>query len=226
MIVDDEPVAHRIIVNYSRALADLELVNQSYDAFEAMEFLRHNSVDLIFLDLNMPDLTGFEFLRTLAQPPAVIVTTAHTEFALEGYELNVRDYLVKPFRLERFLAAVNKIQKVSVSQPDAQIAQVSPPVLVVKGDKKHHRVNRDDILFVEACGNYCYVVTETDKIMTHQTLSGLEKALDAPNFIRVHKSYVIAADKVSAIGSNTVEIGQNQIPIGQTYKQQLQRLLQ
>lgn len=228
MIVDDEPMAHRIILNYCKALPDLELVKQSYDAFEAMEFLRHNDLDLMFLDLNMPDLNGFELLRTLKDPPEVIVTTAHEEFALEGYELNVRDYLVKPFRLERFLAAVNKIEV--KGNTEAVVARVSNPgssteVLVVKGDKKHHRVVMDEVLYVEACGNYCYLVTERERIMTHQTLSGLEKQLDQSMFMRVHKSFVIGTRKVTAISASSIEIGEHDIPIGQTYKQQVQRLV-
>lgn len=224
MIIDDEPVAHRIIQGYCRALPGMELVNQSYDAFQAMAFLRENQVDLMFLDLNMPTLQGFEFLRTLTNRPEVIVTTAYAEFALEGFELNVVDYLVKPFRLERFLAAVNKVV-LKKGAPEPQIQQDKPKALFIKGDKKHHRVDPDTILFVEACGNYCYVVTETQRIMTHQTLAHFQNTLDASDFKRVHKSYVIATNQITAISPGSIDIGEHNIPIGQTYKSVVQGLM-
>lgn len=227
MIVDDEPMAHRVIIGYCRALPSMELVNQSYDAFQALEYLRNHQVDLIFLDLNMPDLGGFAFLRTLSNPPEIIVTTAHEEHALEGYELDVRDYLVKPFRMERFLTAVNKVKKPRLASPQPMPAPASaePRVLVVKGDKKHHRINQSDILFLEACGNYCFVVTATQKIMTHQSLSQMTEALLEPAFMRVHKSYVVAIQKITAVGPSGLEIGDIQIPIGQTYKSQIAQIL-
>lgn len=158
IIVDDEPLAHDLVSTFCKRLPHLEVVAQCYDALEALEWLNSNKVDLIFLDLNMPKLKGFEFLRTLQNPPKVIVTTAYKEHALEGYELAIEDYLVKPFGFERFLKAVNKaIRSTSFEAPKAEISeeeQKSVSRFFVKGEKEYHQVNPEEILFVEARGNY------------------------------------------------------------------------
>jgi two-component SAPR family response regulator len=140
MIVDDEPIAHRIIEDYCTEIANLELMNNSYNALTALEYLHSNPVDLIFLDINMPKLNGFEFLRTLKQPPAVIVTSAHQEYAIIGYELNVCDYLLKPFSLTRFITAINKVTAASAAAPSQSVlasksANLEPQAIFVKGDK-------------------------------------------------------------------------------------------
>ncbi len=223
MIVDDEPIAHRIIQDYCSDLAQLELVNNSYNALEALAFLNHNPVDLIFLDINMPKLKGFDLLRTLKQPPQVIVTTAYQEYAIEGYELNVCDYLLKPFSLPRFLTAVNKaMQQIERAQP-VQMATATPAQdsIFVKGDKKQHQVALDDILYIEACGNYAILHIKGNKIITQQTMAGFEQQLPPANFIRIHKSFIVAKKAVSAIETNQVQVGKQLLPIGQTYKKAL-----
>jgi DNA-binding LytR/AlgR family response regulator len=228
MIVDDEPIAHRIIEDYAKTLPHLTLVNHSYNALEAMAFISANSVGLIFLDINMPKLKGFDLLRALNNPPKVIVTTAYEEYAIEGYELNVCDYLLKPFSFERFIKAVNKavssVETAGVVKVEAvTAASASAPApqnqnIFIKGDKKHHQIALADILFIEACGNYCVVKLKDGKLITHQKISQFEQDLPSGQFMRVHKSYLVAVDKIDALTASSITIQANQIPIGQTYK--------
>ncbi len=236
LIVDDEPIAHRIIERYCNDLPHLEKAGDCYDALEAMQFLSTEPVDLMFLDINMPKLKGFDFLKTLANPPKVIVTTAYKEFALEGYELNVSDYLLKPFSFERFVKAVNKA--VSIETPTAvptlsqSVAPAVTPALAgkqrlfLKGDKKHHQVAFADILFVEAFGNYAKVYLENEMIVTHEKLSTFEQLLPSDEFIRVHKSFVISVDRINLIEGNRIKINDHEIPIGQVYKMNVNRLFE
>jgi len=236
MIIDDEPIAHRIIEDYCKALQHLTLANQSYDALQALHYLATSNVDLIFLDLNMPKLKGFDFLRTLTKPPQVIVTSAYQEFALQGFEMNVCDYLLKPFSFERFLGAVNKAcanmqlnaaLKLSSTKNNSTglscEASAIPDVdlsrrIFVKGDKKHHQVLLVDILYIEACGNYCQIYLPHMKIITYQKISQFEQELPQDMFIRIHKSYLVATAKIEAIAVNELTIANTALPIGQTYK--------
>jgi DNA-binding LytR/AlgR family response regulator len=226
MIIDDEPIAHRIIEEYCTNLPHFKLVNHSYNALEAIKFLANNSVDLMFLDINMPKLSGFDFLKTLTIKPQVIVTTAYQEFALEGFELNVSDYLLKPFSFERFLTAANKIttesklplsEQQTVSNSPDNIDALNQRIFI-KGDKAHHQIALNDILYIEACGNYCLVYCSDGKIVTHQKISQFEKDLPERLFMRVHKSFIVAKNKVNCVSSTQLEIADANIPIGQTYK--------
>jgi len=226
MIIDDEPIAHRIIEEYCTNLPHFKLVNHSYNALEAMQFLATNSVDFMFLDINMPKLSGFDFLKTLTIKPKVIVTTAYEEFALEGFELNVSDYLLKPFSFERFLKAVNKItaentpvlnEHQAVSNSLNNIDALSQRIFI-KGDKAHHQIALNDIFYIEACGNYCLVYCRDGKIVTHQKISQFEKDLPQSLFMRVHKSFIVAKSKVNSVSSAQLEISNSKIPVGQTYK--------
>lgn len=235
LIVDDEPIAHRIIERYCNDLPHLEKAGDCYDALEAMQFLSAERVDLMFLDINMPKLKGFDFLKTLASPPKVIVTTAYKEFALEGYELNVSDYLLKPFSFERFVKAVNKAVSLETPSPASTVPVPTPTVtpsptgkqrLFLKGDKKHHQVAFADILFVEAFGNYAKVYLENEMIVTHEKLSTFEQLLPADEFIRVHKSFVISINRINQIEGNRIKISDHEIPIGQVYKMNVNRLFE
>lgn len=234
LIVDDEPIAHRIIERYCNDLPHLEHAGDCYDALEAMQFLSKEPVDLMFLDINMPKLKGFDFLKTLAHPPKVIVTTAYKEFALEGYELNVADYLLKPFSFERFVKAINKAVGMEVTPPLAPVQPMttvtSAPTgkqrLFLKGDKKHHQVAFSDILFVEAFGNYAKVYLENEMIVTHEKLSTFEELLPSDQFIRVHKSFVISTERINLIEGNRIKINDHEIPIGQVYKMNVNRLFE
>ena len=224
LIIDDEPIAHRIIEGYCKDLPHLKKVGNCYNVFEAMQLLSKQTVDLIFLDINMPKLTGFDLLKTMNQMPKVIVTTAHKEFALEGYELNVSDYLLKPFSFERFLKAMSKVMDYqnSIPVPGSEKTKSS---FFLKGDKKMHQIHTDDILFIEALGNYSKVILENEKIVSHEKISSLESLLDSTHFLRVHKSYIIAIHKIKLIEGNRIKIGEHLIPIGQTYKHLVKKLL-
>ena len=239
MIIDDEPIAHRIIEEYCSALPHLKLVNHSYNALEAMQFLATNSIDLMFLDLNMPKLKGFDFLKTLTIKPQVIVTTAYQEFALEGFELTVCDYLLKPFSFERFLKAVNKTtselnmrlrehQIVQTSDDNvdhlSQISQIKQRIFI-KGDKTHHQVALNNIQYIEACGNYCFVYCSDGKIITHQKISQFENELPKSLFMRVHKSFIVAKNKINSVSTGQLEIADSTIPIGQTYKSKISEFI-
>lgn len=222
-IIDDEPIAHRIIEGYCQNLPYLQKVGNCYDVFEAMQFMSNNKVDLIFLDINMPKLSGFDLLKTMQQFPKVIVTSAHKEFALEGYELNISDYLLKPFSLERFLKAMNKVldNKAPTLTPSSDKKGGS---FFLKGDKKLHQIHMDDILFVEAYGNYAKVFLAEEVILSHEKISALETILPETKFLRVHKSFIVATNKIEIIEGNRITIKEHYVPVGQTYKHSLKHL--
>ncbi len=224
LIIDDEPIAHRIIEGYSTELPYLQKVGNAYNAFEASAVLNKTSVDLIFLDINMPKMTGFEWLKTLATRPKIIVTTAYQEHALEGYELDVVDYLLKPFSFARFLKAVNKAQRSDSVAPSLEPAPKGERFFL-KGDRKHHQIHTDDILFIEAHGNYAKVYLENEMILSHEKISSFEELLPSNQFLRVHKSFLIARARIEQISGNRIFIDQHEIPIGQTYRSTINRLI-
>lgn len=227
LIIDDEYLAHEVIREYCDMLPYLQLAKSCYNAMEAIEYLREHTVDLIFLDLNMPKLKGFEFLKTLAVPPKVIVTTAYSEFALEGYELNVADYLLKPFSFERFLKAVNKATGSNASKSEAAIPGNNgdnPRTIFLRENKKYVQVPVDDILYFEASGNYVKVVTGADTIRVREMLSGLLEMLPENDFLQVHKSFAVAVKHIKSIQGNRIFLKDHTIPIGKVYKMNVNRL--
>lgn len=218
-IIDDEPIAHRIIEGYSGNLSHFKKAGNCYNAFEAMELLNKQKIDLLFLDINMPKLSGFNFLKTLKNPPKIIVTTAYAEFALEGYELNISDYLLKPFSFDRFIKAINKtFGDKAEKNSNPSFSRVNQTRFFIKGDKKHHQVSSDEILFVEAYGNYTKLYLKDEMLVSHEKISSFENLLPETDFIRVHKSFVVALSKIKSIEGNRIYIGNHKIPIGQTYK--------
>lgn len=223
LIIDDEPIAHRIIEGYCQKLPYLEKVGNCYNAFEAMQFLNQTQVDLIFLDINMPELTGFELLKSMPAPPATIVTSAHKEFALEGYELDISDYLLKPFSFARFLKAMNKTIGVKMPTTPASSVEKGNTHFFIKGDKKIHQIKIEDMLFVEAYGNYTKIYLMEEMILSHEKISALEESLPAEEFLRVHKSFIVAIKKIKIIEGNRISIEEHKIPIGQTYKNGLMK---
>ena len=224
IIIDDEPIAHRIIEGYCANFTYLNKSGNFFNGFEALEFLRKNKVDLLFLDINMPKLTGFELIKSLSKPPKVIVTSAHQEFALQGYELEVSDYLLKPFGLERFVKAINKIT--SKETPDyPSFINSEPARIFLKSDKKYIQVELEKIKYVEALGNYCKVFHQDGMIICPEKISDLESKLGKDHFMRVHKSYLINTGKIGSIEGNCIKIGDKDIPVGQTYKSDIFRLL-
>ena len=230
LIIDDEPIAHRIIEKYCDNLPHLKKSGNCFNAFEAMQFLNKEKVDLLFLDINMPKLSGFDFLKTISNPPKVIVTTAYKEFAIEGYELNISDYLLKPFSFERFVKALNKtISNTSTTQEVISKTVVTKvdetsSSFFLKGDKKHHQVHLNDILFIEAYGHYTKVYLENEMILSTKKISSFDAFLPENNFFRAHKSFIVAKKKINQIEGNRILINTHKIPIGQTYKNAINKL--
>lgn len=227
IIIDDEYVAHDIIKGYCDLLPNMKLLKNCYDALEAIEFLNAQTVDLIFLDLNMPTLKGFEFLRTLSNPPKVIVTTAYQEYALEGYELNVVDYLLKPFSFERFLKAINKT---TLSTPTKSISSTDeseqkPRTIFLREDKRFVQVELDEVKYLEASGNYTNVVTSDKTLTVREKISELLEDFDSSDFLQVHRSFAVSKSHISSIIGNRIFIGETQIPIGKMFKSNVEGLI-
>jgi len=228
IIVDDEVAAHNNIEDYANNLSNLKLVKNCYNAFEAISFLNTNAVDLIFLDINMPKLTGFDFLRTLANPPHIIVCSAYSEFAIDGYAFNITDYLLKPFSFERFLSAVNKVNPPEQKTPEIHINQNNDSKnerIFLKDSKKHYQVKLNEILYVEAFGNYVKVFLDDKTIITHQTLSHFNTVLSKNEFVQVHKSFIVAIQHINLIEGNLIHIDTYKIPISKTYKMNVNQFL-
>lgn len=227
IIIDDEPLAHEIIEEFCSMLLHVQLEKNCYNAMEAMQYLNENSVDFMFLDINMPKLRGLYFLKTLTKPPKTIITTAYKEHALEGFELNVVDYILKPFSFDRLVKAVNKVSEI---QPTKTIAkevstELTSTQFFVKGDKKHHQIDLSDLLYIEAYGNYTKLYLKDEMIVSHEKISHYEAILTDGNFLRIHKSFVVAIDKIKFIEGNRIIINEHKIPIGQTHKSIVQQLL-
>lgn len=227
IIVDDETASHDNIKDYASNLTYLSFQKSCYNAFEALEYLNKNSIDLIFLDINMPKLSGLEFLKTLSNPPKIIITTAYKEFALEGYELNIDDYLLKPFNFSRFVKSVSKVQdSLSIkSNPIQNIEITQSAKIFIKEDKKYYQIKLDDILFIEAYGNYVKINMLDKMIVSHQTLTSFTNNLPESKFIRVHKSFIVSIDKIELIEGNRIHIQNHKIPIGKIYKLNINRLI-
>jgi len=227
IIIDDEPLAHEIIEEFCSMLPHVQLEKNCYNAMEAMQFLNENAVDFMFLDINMPKLRGLDFLKTLTKPPKTIITTAYKEHALEGFELNVVDYILKPFSFDRLVKAVNKVSDIQTT--NTVIKEVSSSTdsstrFFVKGDKKHHQIDLNDLLYIEAYGNYTKLYLKDEMIVSHEKISHYEDLLNASNFLRVHKSFIVAIDKIKFIEGNRILINEHKIPIGQTYKSSINKL--
>ncbi len=227
LIIDDEHIAHTILQGYCDLLPNMQLQKNCYDGLEAFEYLNNNDVDLIFLDLNMPKLKGFEFLKTLKNSPKVIVTTAYQEFALEGYELNISDYLLKPFGFDRFLKAINKTFSATTNQ-NFNISTESKTTskrVFLRSNKKYTQVEIDTILFVEASGNYTKVITKEETITIREKLSSVLELLPKEDFLQVHKSFAVAPKHIKTIEGNRIIIADHFIPIGKLFKANVTKLL-
>ena len=225
IIIDDEPIAHDIIKGYCDLLPNMKLAKHCYDALEALEYLREHPVDLIFLDLNMPKLKGFDFLKTLSNAPEIIVTTAYKEHALEGYELNITDYLLKPFSFERFLKAVNKTVNPKSSKPKSVFTEHTKESVFFYSDKKHIQVKINDILYIEGAGNYSKVVLKDATILIREKISDVLGILPPKTFIQVHKSFIVSKVQVNKIEGNRMVIENKIIPIGKFYKANVNGLI-
>jgi DNA-binding LytR/AlgR family response regulator len=223
LVVDDEELARTLLQNYIGRLPHLELVASCANPLEAMSVLQQQPIDLLFLDIQMPELTGIEFLRTLTYKPLVIFTTAYTEYALDGYALDVTDYLLKPFPFERFLQAVNKagtlLQARNGNAPI--VPETETPVkdyILVKADHKVHRLKLDDILFIQSMREYVAFHTPAGRLLSLNALKNLDEELPPDRFIRIHKSYIVAIDKIDTLEGNLVHVGKEKLPIGASYR--------
>lgn len=223
LIVDDEPIAHQVILNMCQSLEFMQHVGSCYHALEAMAKLQQQAVDVLFLDIQLPQLGGFEFLRTLKSAPQVVVISAHSEYALEGYDLNVTDYLLKPFSLERFLKAINKVRGKQMGEALEEVGS-SQNALFVKDGKRHYQVQFEDILYLKACGNYTEVHLQNGELLAGEKISELEARLPT-SFLRVHKSYVVSTRKIALVEGNEILVGRISIPIGRVYKSNISKLL-
>jgi len=217
LIVDDEPIAQNIVKGFIVDTPNLEVFGICDNAMEALKIIQEHTIDILFLDIEMPKITGLSFLKTLSHPPATIITTAYREFALEGYELNVVDYLLKPFSFERFLKAVNKVNSKNEAG-HTELKNVPKTYEYFKIDRKNVRVNYDDIVFIEGLSNYVKIHLEKEHLVVYHKLIDLEKILPDNQFVRIHKSYIISMDKIKAYGNDYVEILDQQLSIGNTYK--------
>ena len=225
LIVDDEPLAHDVILKYLDDIPFLERAGQCYLATEAFTFLNHHTVDLIFLDIRMPKLSGLDFLRTLNQRPLVIITSAYEEHALESFELEVVDYLLKPFRFDRFLKAANRaleqhtLRKQAIIAPTPTAAQHDPEPLYIKSDKKLVQMQLDDVYYLESLGNYVKVWGRDQFLLTQRTLASFEEQLPAEAFIRIHKSFILNKKFVHYIEGNMIRLRNGKVlPLGKTFK--------
>ena len=232
IIVDDEPLALDVLETYIEKMPELKLVSRCTNALEANEALKSNDVDLMFLDIQMPQLTGIDFLKTLSKPPAVIFTTAYANYALEGFELNAIDYLLKPISLERFMKAVNKaIEQIELQRKDSgSVAQEDDPdYFFVKADKKLVRVKFSDIIYIEGLKDYVIIRMDSGRVITLQTMKSLEAKMPSPQFKRIHRSYIVNTNRINAVIGNMIEVMEkNQakhLPIGKNYREDLLEII-
>lgn len=223
LIVDDEPLARELIRGHVEKLENFEIVAECNDAMKALNVLREKNVDLIFMDIQMPQITGIEFLKTLKHPPKVIITTAYREYALDGFDLDVVDYLLKPITFERFLKSVNKYYQMNqdevqmVSNPSSEKVQ-EESFIYVKENKKVMKVYLSEIRYIEGLSEYVQIYTDKRKIITKTSMTLMEVKLPADNFLRIHKSYIVAISRIEAFTTNTIEIQGKELPIGRNYK--------
>jgi DNA-binding LytR/AlgR family response regulator len=222
MVVDDEPLAQQVLENYIGRVPDLKLQHTCRTAMEAFELLHKDKIDLLFLDIHMPVMDGLSFLRSLKNPPSVIFTTAFPEHAIEGFDLDAVDYLLKPIPFERFLKAVNKSLDIRKSAATSDAPGQSLDFMFVKADNKLVKVNFAEVLFVEAMKDYLRIyMRDGKKIIVHHTMKKMEEALPSDKFIRVHKSYIASLQAIKSISGNMVEVENQELPIGALYKEPL-----
>lgn len=222
LLVDDEPIAQDVLESYIERIEVLEMVGKCRSAIEAFTFLQDQRIDLIFLDIQMPQLTGFDFLKTLVNSPKIIITTAYREYAVDSYEFEVLDYLVKPIPFERFMKAIGKITQLKAQENDLAAKDLitqEEPFIFVKEDRKWMRIYLHDIIYLESQRDYVQIVTSDRKIKTRHTLQYFEELLPIKHFVRIHRSFIIAVSKVQAVSDNRIEAGGMELTIGGNYKQ-------
>ena len=231
LAIDDERLALELIEDNIKKVPFLELVQSCRSAAEAMEILRNQSIDLLFLDIQMPDITGIQLLKSLPRKPLVIFTTAYSNYATEGFDLDVIDYLLKPYPFERFLKAVNKVQEYldlrdrAANQPNAKEQGAPAGFLFVKADYKLYKINLQEILYVEGLKDYVKIFIHDKPIVTQMSMKSLEEKLPPNEFIRVHRSFIVAFNKIDFVQKQMLTIGKKEIPISDHYRDQLFKII-
>ena len=231
VIIEDEPLARNLLVEYVKKVPSLHLVEAFSNPLAAMETLRTASIDILFLDVQMPEITGISLLKILKKRPLVILTTAYSQYALEGYELDVADYLLKPITFERFLKAVDKVtQRLESAAPviqqlPAEQSVSSPAFIFVKDGTKLVKVKLDEILYIEGLKDYVTIFTTTQKVVTLQRLKALEEQLPSDKFIRIHNSYIVSLNAIEVIQKNEVQIKGVLLPVGDTYRKSFKEFI-
>ncbi len=222
IIIDDEPLARNVILEYSKKIPSLKIVGECQDAICAHQMLQTRAIDLIFLDINMPKLSGIDFLRNLKNPPLVIFTTAYSEYAMDGYELNVIDYLKKPFSFERFCKAYFRAEELLLLKQTSNktdVVETPNDFIFVKSDKKTIKVNISEIFYVEGLGDYIKIYVGDKKLVTNLSMKKIESLLPVNQFYRIHKSFIISLQKIESIEGNMIKINNTKVPIGNSYRQ-------
>lgn len=227
VIIDDEQLAISVIESHLKNFDHFEVVGTFNNPIKAYSLLEKEKVDVIFLDINMPQMTGFSFIENLNSKPLIVITTAYREYAVKSFELNVLDYLVKPIPFDRFLKSINKIyQQLYTNNAVGDTSLQQEPHIFLKVDKKLLKINLNDILYIESLKDYIKVITKIGDYVVHKSLTAITEELPLSNFLRVHRSYTISINKISAIEGNTIEIANRRIPIGRNYlKQTKERIL-
>ena len=229
LIIDDEPIARRVIKNHLAAFSDFEIVTECENALEAMPVLTKEKIDLLFCDIQMPQITGIDFVRSLTHPPKVIFTTAYRDYAVDAFELNVVDYLLKPISFNRFTKAINHFLDWETNQnKHIQGGSETPnrDFIFLKADKKHYKINLTDILYFESLGDYVIAITKDKKIVTKERISHLAQNLPQKKFLQIHRSFIVSVEKIESVGPGFIEINNKKLPVGRNYKPLLNDLLQ
>ena len=229
VIIDDEPIARDIIRDYILKINELEIIAEFNKPTEAIIFLNENKTDLLFLDINMPEISGIDFARSLSDPPAIIFTTAYREFAANGFELQAVDYLVKPIPFERFLKAVNHYFKLHSKSTEMSTAEIrekpEEEFILLKDSKKTHKIYLGDIKYIESDGDYIRFYLQNRKLMIRGSLASMEATLPPELFLRIHNSYMVNLKKVNAVNLNSVEIDGTELPISRSHKERVLKIL-
>lgn len=231
LVVDDEQLAVDVIARYIEMLDSLVLTATFTNAVAAVDFLSRHSIDLLFLDINMPDLNGLQVLNSLEHKPMVIFTTAYSEYAVQSYDHNAVDYLLKPITLDRFIKAVNKARDQRKSQTSQSItqattSQIEPAMLHIKSGNSTHFISEKDISHIEGAGNYVTLFTGTEKIMSLISMNKMEEMLNPQHFVRIHKSYIVSISQIKRLDRSMVLVGSTELPIGNIYRNRLLKSLQ
>jgi DNA-binding LytR/AlgR family response regulator len=226
VIIDDEPLAREILTGYMEQSGYVQLMGSFNNAFDALHFLQHHSVDALFLDIEMPEMDGIEFLKALPQPPITVFTTAFRDYAFEGFELGVIDFLLKPISLERFLVSLGKIKDFLALKTDdsnIEVDKATPDFIFVKSGVQKIKLFFAAVTHIQGLKDYAIIHTTTGKIVIKGSVKSMQQLFPGAQFIRVHKSFIVAKDKIRRMEKNSILIGEHQIPIGRNYKEDIER---